>query len=107
MLKEDTLSVFKGYFLNEEDHSFRNYILDISCSGYTELRKEEAALLSEFTFPVLQDLANDGLVVWNEREVRVSESGQHFIRNICAAFDLYLQKGKRLQQQITLYSKAI
>lgn len=107
MLEEDSLPVFKGYFLNEEDRSFRNYIHDISCRGYTEFRKVDAALLSEFTFPVLQDLANDGLVVWNEREVRVSESGQHFIRNICAAFDLYLQRGKRLQQQKTLFSKAI
>ena len=46
-------------------------------------------------FPELEKLKADGLVEWNEKEVIVTSSGRHFLRNISSAFDLYLQRNRQ------------
>src|SRR5690606_14633067 len=96
--------VQKGYFLNEEDISFRNYILDISCKGYTELRDVDLPLLEEYVFPKLADMQHDGLVERKDMTVRLTDRGHYFIRNVCSAFDLYL--GRETETK-NIFSKAI
>ncbi len=84
------MAVKKGYFLTEEDLVFRNHILDITCKGRTSFNEAWLATLQEYTFPVLRQLENDGLVRVDEKEVEVTAAGHPFIRNICKAFDLRL-----------------
>ena len=98
--------VKRGYFLNEEDISFRRYIKDISCKGYTRFETAHLPLLEEYAFPVLRKLAVDGLVIFDKTQVRITAAGQYFIRNICSAFDLYLQRNQ-LSQTGHVFSKAI
>lgn len=105
-IQKNELPVFKGYFLSEEDINFRHYILAISCKGKTSFRKEDREVLSEFTFPLLQQLATDGLVEWDKKGLTVTTTGRQFIRNICSAFDLHMQRNKQ-QSGKQLYSKAI
>lgn len=105
-IQKNELPVFKGYFLNEEDRTFRNYILAICCKGSTNFRKEDYAILKEYTFPKLQQFASDGLIEWDEQGLSVTTLGRQFIRNISSAFDLYLQRNKQ-QSGKPLYSKAI
>ncbi|HTS44711.1 MAG TPA: oxygen-independent coproporphyrinogen III oxidase [Puia sp.] len=83
-------AVTKGHFLSREDISFRKYILDISCNGHTIFRNEDRIALEQFSFPELKKLATDRLVVFNNKELTVTDTGTHFIRNICRAFDLHL-----------------
>jgi oxygen-independent coproporphyrinogen-3 oxidase len=99
------LPVFRGYFLNAEDVAFRNYILDISCKGFTNFNPKHLPILEEYTLPELIKLADDGLVEWNRKEVVVTSIGRHFIRNICRAFDLHLLRSQEETRQI--FSKAI
>ncbi|MEI6946974.1 oxygen-independent coproporphyrinogen III oxidase [Paraflavisolibacter sp. H34] len=97
------LAISKGYALNVEDCSFRQYILDISCRARTVFHPADLPLLREHTFPQLESLATDGLVEWNEEGVTLTPEGHYFIRNCCSAFDLYLARsGKRPS-----FSKAI
>ncbi len=105
-IANNELAVTKGYFLDEEDMAFRNYILNISCMGYTILNPQHLPTLKEFSFPELEKLRKDGLVEWNEQEVRVTTRGRNFIRNICRAFDLHLLK-KQMENENPLFSKAI
>ena len=105
-IQNNELPVFKGYFLSEEDTRFRHYILAISCKGKTSFRKEDIEILREYTFPQLQQLAADGLIEWDEEGLIVTTTGRQFIRNICSAFDLYMQRNKQ-QSGKQLYSKAI
>ena len=101
-----SLPVTRGYFLNEEDIAFRQYIKDVSCKGATVFHKEHLPVLEEFCFPVLEQLASDGLVDYDKNHLKLKGEGHYFIRNACSAFDLYLQRDKFVLNKQT-YSKAI
>ncbi len=105
-IQKNELPLFRGYFLNEEDVHFRKYILDISCRGNTVFREEDKDVLKEYSFPELKKLEADELVEWNENEVKVTAKGRHFIRNICSAFDLYIQRNREHNNK-PQFSKAI
>ncbi len=106
LINEGKLAVKRGYFLNEEDIAFRQYIKDISCKGATVFHTEHLPLLEEFSFPQLKQLAADGLVEYDKKQLKLTAEGHYFIRNICSAFDLYLQRDHSLLNYLT-FSKAI
>jgi oxygen-independent coproporphyrinogen-3 oxidase len=89
------LAVQKGYFLSEEDRVFRQYILDIACQGCTIFDPAWSPVLAEWTFPVLRELAADGIVELDERQVSLTEAGRPFLRHVCKAFDLHLLRDER------------
>jgi oxygen-independent coproporphyrinogen-3 oxidase len=105
-VRNGKLAITKGYFLNEEDLRFRQYILDMSCKGRTGFRPEDRDLLETYSIPELRKLEKDRLVELNEEGVTVTQLGWQFIRNICSAFDLYLQRNKWREKK-QQYSKAI
>jgi oxygen-independent coproporphyrinogen-3 oxidase len=100
-----SLAIRKGYVLTEEDAKFKQYILDIACKGSTTFNEEHLALLRTYSFPKLEVLAADGLVEWNTVGARLTPQGHYFIRAVCSAFDLYLQRGVLSEKPI--FSKAI
>lgn len=104
-ISKGQLAIGRGYLLNNEDTAFRQYILDISCKGFTFFKQEHLELLKTYTFPKLRTLEADGLIEWTESEVSLTDRGHSFIRVVCSAFDLYLQRG--LGAEKTLFSKAI
>jgi oxygen-independent coproporphyrinogen III oxidase len=104
-VNREELPTRKGYLLTEEDSGFRQYILDISCKGHTLFKEEHLPLLQTYTFPYLQTLAEDGLVEWSHSGLKLTRQGHYFIRVVCSAFDLHLQRntsGKTMR-----FSKAI
>jgi oxygen-independent coproporphyrinogen-3 oxidase len=107
-LSHDSLSipVTKGYFLTREDEDFRSYIMDVICRGVTVFQREHLPLLKQFTFPELALLEADELIAWNENGLQVTETGRHFLRNICKAFDLHLLRRENNTEK-PLFSKAI
>ncbi|MBL7719709.1 MAG: oxygen-independent coproporphyrinogen III oxidase [Flavipsychrobacter sp.] len=100
------LPVHKGYMLSDEDVDFRRYILDISCRGRTSFQQRHLPVLKEVVFPVLQSFREDGLVAYDDAGACVTALGRNFLRNVCSAFDLHLQRG-RSGQPSQLFSKAI
>ncbi len=106
IIERGELPVEKGYFLTREDEIFRNYIQDISCRGKTYFNPRHLELLMEYTFPELAKLQSDGLVIYDKRQVLVTEQGKNFIRNICRAFDMHLLKKKSGSESFR-YSKAV
>jgi oxygen-independent coproporphyrinogen-3 oxidase len=105
-INNSELAVVKGYFLNDEDTAFKKYILDISCTGETVFQHNHLDLLKEYSFPKLQELAEDGLITWNEKGLVATGKGRHFIRNICNAFDLHYLRKEEVSNEHK-YSKAI
>jgi len=98
------LPVRKGYVLSAADLVFRKYILDIACRGETVFVEDFRQELETHTFPRLQDLQKDGLLKWDDRGLQLTPQGHYFIRNICSAFDRYLNDSQPLKQ---VFSKAI
>ena len=92
--------------MTEEDIAFRKYILDISCRGTTRFRDEDLSLLKNFTFAELEPLEADGLVVIDEDTLTLTDTGKHFLRNVCRAFDLHLLRNQTMEQGMT-FSKAV
>jgi oxygen-independent coproporphyrinogen-3 oxidase len=105
-ISKNALPIFRGYFLKDEDISFRKYILNISCQGQTKFDPVHLKTLEQIVFPELKKLENDGLIEWNEVGLIVTSLGRHFIRNICSVFDLHLQRNKKVNDK-PLFSKAI
>jgi len=105
-INSNRLAVVKGYFLSDEDLAFKRYILDMSCTGQVIFREQDAELLAEYTMPELKKLEDNKLVIITNTGVTATETGRHFIRNICSAFDLYLQRSKATGEQ-KKFSKAI
>lgn len=99
------LAIQRGYELNKEDLSFREYILDISCRGTTMFNKEDMPLLKQSVFPRLAELAEDGLIDFNQDAVTVTGKGRYFLRNICNAFDIKFHSNSK--EQLPGFSKAI
>jgi oxygen-independent coproporphyrinogen III oxidase len=100
------LPVKRGFFLNAEDIAFRQYIKDIACKGHTVFQPEHLPLIQEYAFPQLATALDDGLVEYDTAKLTLTAQGHYFIRNICSAFDLYLQRNKSSSQQ-KQFSKAI
>jgi oxygen-independent coproporphyrinogen-3 oxidase len=103
-INKGTLAVQKGYLLSNLDIAFRKYIMDVSCKGATEFNKEDMDVLEHNSFPKFTDLQKDGLIEWNRNGLQITNQGHYFIRNICSAFDLYLNENKTEKQ---IFSKAI
>jgi oxygen-independent coproporphyrinogen-3 oxidase len=85
------LPVFRGHFLNKEDLIIRKKILDLMCQYNTNwegLTFDDQIIIKN----KLTELKKDGLVQWSDQHIIVTETGKPFVRNICMAFDLRLQR---------------
>lgn len=101
------LPLFRGYFLNKEDRAIRQYILDISCRGFTRFNPADLPLLHAYSFPLLAEMSREGLVHFSNNELQVTDIGHRFIRNICSAFDLKLHRKGLQHSPNPVFSKAI
>lgn len=99
-----TLAVQKGYFLTALDSRFRKYITSIACNGKTAFLPPDLEILRAHVFPKLRQLEADGLIDWDMQGLNVTDQGRYFTRNICSAFDLFLDKSNQGAQK---FSKAI
>jgi oxygen-independent coproporphyrinogen-3 oxidase len=110
-ISERGIATMRGYRLSADDLLRRAVISRLLC--HTVVRKSE--IESEFgirfdeTFaPELERLASfadDGLIVSDPDEIRVTGPGRVFIRNVAMVFDSYLDRQKLEGQP--LYSKTL
>ena len=105
LVEKGDFPVFRGHLLNTEDLIVRKHILNIMCQFETSWAS------SEMQFPALQnslerlqEMEKDGLVQITEKGLTVPEKARPFVRNICMAFDLLLQ---RSEAKKNLFSQTI
>ena len=97
------LPVERGYLLDRDDEIRRELLLELFCTFHADLgaisRRFDIEAVDYFAddFLRLAPLADDGLVSWDGSAIRVSETGQFFIRNICMVFDRHLESGAARQ----------
>ncbi len=104
-LNEDRFPFFKGHVLTAEDLIMRKHILNIMCNQETNWENEEDQC-DEILNAVekLHDLEADGLVELTAFNLKVTEAGKPFLRNICMAFDVRMA---RKQAETQIFSKAV
>tara|TARA_R110002124_G_scaffold2112_3_gene13979 strand:+ start:978 stop:2342 length:1365 start_codon:yes stop_codon:yes gene_type:complete len=95
LIEEGIIPVYRGHMLSDEDLVIRQHILNLMCHFKTSWLNEK------MTFPELQEVLiklkefeQDGLLEFKRKQVSVTDKGKPFIRNICMAFDLLLQRKK-------------
>ena len=101
-VKSGRLPVFRGHFLSEEDQLLRGHILRLMTCYATFWDQQHPAL--EAAVARLEPLLADGLVTTTSMGVKVTETGQPYLRNICMAFDAQYW---RKQPEGKLFSQAV
>jgi oxygen-independent coproporphyrinogen-3 oxidase len=103
LLEQDIIPVFKGHILNTEDLKIRKHILNLMCHFKTSWKSAELQFkeLPEVIIK-LKELENDGLLTFEDKALSVNKSGKPFIRNICMAFDLLLQRNQPEKQLFSM-----
>ncbi|MFV0540622.1 MAG: oxygen-independent coproporphyrinogen III oxidase [Aestuariibaculum sp.] len=104
-LKNDELPVFRGHILNKEDLVIRKHILNLMCRFKTSWSNTKGYFteLPEVLIR-LKEMEVDGLLNITSNTIEITEKGQPFVRNICMAFDLLLQ---RKQPNTQLFSMTV
>lgn len=95
LLSQGILPVYRGHKLTAEDLLIRRHILNLMCTletswETTELRFPE---LPEVLIS-LKEMEADGLIEISADYIKVKENGRPYVRNVCMAFDLLLQRSK-------------
>lgn len=96
---------FKGHALTADDQVIRRHILNMMCNLETSWLEPgmQVGVIYD-ALPHLEEMEKDGLVVLKPGELRVTPTGQSFLRNICLAFDDRYWSAK---QEVARFSQAI
>lgn len=86
------IPVTKGHLLTKEDLIIRKHILNIMCHFETNWSDDLYFTGIYNVLENLEEMIADGLVEVSENELKVTEKGKPFVRNICMAFDLRLKR---------------
>lgn len=93
MLEWNQIPVVKGHILTKEDLIVRKHILNIMCKFYTTWNSDSTYFEGIPTILAqLKEFEDDGLLEFIIDGIQVTEKGKAFVRNICMAFDMRLQR---------------
>ena len=93
VLSQNRIPVYRGHILSEEDLILRRHILNLMCQFHTswEVPQLQFAEAEEVKMR-LSEMEKDGLIHLHPQGIEVTDVGKPFVRNICMAFDLRLQR---------------
>jgi oxygen-independent coproporphyrinogen-3 oxidase len=95
LVNEGEIPVFKGHLLSEEDLIIRKHILNMMCHFNSTWDKNDLEIIElEKHFSFLKEMVADGLVILDKNSLTIPEKARPYVRNICMAFDVRLQKSK-------------
>lgn len=103
LLEEHMIPVYRGHILTDENLVIRQHILNLMCTFKTSWNEEKLQFKElPDVIIALKEFETDGLLVFDKKAMKVTEKGQPFIRNICMAFDLLLQRNKPQTQLFSM-----
>ena len=93
VLSQDRIPVYRGHILSEEDLTMRRHILNLMCQFHTSWEAPQLQFAeAEEVKMRLSEMEKDGLIHLHPQGIEVTDVGKPFVRNICMAFDLRLQR---------------
>lgn len=95
LLDKNIIPIFRGHILTKEDLIIRQHILNLMCHFKTGWMANGLYFdeIPEILIK-LQEMQEDGLVKIELNQIFITEKGKPFVRNICMAFDMLLQRNK-------------
>lgn len=84
------LPIMRGHLLTAEDLTIRQHILNLMCRLETDMAQGLDAATQAAIRERLTEMEKDGLLCYQGSQLKVTEKGRMFLRNICMAFDLRL-----------------
>ena len=94
MVEEGKIPVVKGHILNEEDLKIRQHILNLMCRLETSWDLQTAFPEIENAIENLKEMESDGLIEITENQIKITEKGRAFTRNVAMTFDLRMLRNK-------------
>ncbi len=95
ILEKGELPLYRGHLLTAEDEVIRQHILNLMCRLETSWSKENLYFQEIPDVLIKQkEMEADGLVVIGSESLTITEKGRPFVRNVCMAFDVLLQRSK-------------
>ncbi|QOR73998.1 oxygen-independent coproporphyrinogen III oxidase [Cruoricaptor ignavus] len=88
------IPVVKGHILNGEDLVIRQHILNLMCRLETSWDIQTAFPELEASLQQLREMEADGLVEIYDNQLKITEKGRAFTRNVAMTFDLRMLRNK-------------
>ncbi|HET8887205.1 MAG TPA: oxygen-independent coproporphyrinogen III oxidase [Salinimicrobium sp.] len=102
-IENNELPIFRGHLLTNEDEIIRKHILNLMCDLKTSWSQENLYFPEiPSVLESLKEMQADGLVEIRGNSIFVPEKGRPFVRNICMAFDLHLQRHQPATQLFSM-----
>ncbi|WP_298894492.1 oxygen-independent coproporphyrinogen III oxidase [uncultured Psychroserpens sp.] len=105
LVEQNIIPVYRGHILNTEDLIVRQHILNLMCHFETQWIDKSLYIdeLKDIAIK-LKEMEDDGLVEFQKDAIKVTQKGQPYVRNVCMAFDVLLQ---RRQPETRLFSMTV
>ncbi|SEM26814.1 oxygen-independent coproporphyrinogen-3 oxidase [Chryseobacterium taichungense] len=94
IVEEGEIPVVKGHILNEEDLVVRRHILNLMCQLETNFDINNSFPELQNAFEMLKEMENDELVEIHDSQIKITEKGRAFTRNVAMVFDLRMMRNK-------------
>jgi len=94
LVEEGQIPVFRGHILDEEDLKIRKHILNLMCQLETSWDLQNSFPEIENSIEKLREMESDGLVEIFDNQIKITEKGRAFTRNVAMVFDLRMLRNK-------------
>ena len=99
LVNNNEIPVFRGHILSNKDIIIRQHILNLMCQFKTTWNDKSLVAMNE---PLLKEIEKDELIGVHPSGIEVFEKGKPFVRNVCMAFDSYLNKKLTQKKQFSM-----
>ncbi|MBL6657111.1 MAG: oxygen-independent coproporphyrinogen III oxidase [Flavobacteriales bacterium] len=106
LITKGEIPVVKGHHLSPEDLIRRKHILNLMCQFETSWSHKGSfsSIINEIIVK-LDEMRKDGLIKLTNNSIHITAKGRPFVRNVCMAFDYYLNQFYKKNDKI--FSKTI
>ena len=85
-------AISKGHIMSKEDIETRNLILKLICNHEADWNFCYYSVLGKRNWDKLKAFAEEGIIEFDAKGIKVLPAGLPFIRNVCMVFDLRMQE---------------
>lgn len=94
IVEEGDIPVVKGHILDDEDLTVRRHILNLMCQLETTFTDKNSFPELDNAFEMLKEMEKDDLVEIYDNQIKITEKGRAFTRNVAMVFDLRMMRNK-------------